>query len=48
VDSKRKVVVWEGIAERELSEDVMRNPQPAVDNTVAHMFAQFPGRAAPP
>jgi uncharacterized protein DUF4136 len=48
VDAKRKVVVWEGIAERELNEDVMRNPQPAVDNTVAHMFAQFPGRAAPP
>jgi len=48
VDAKRKVVVWEGIAEQELNEDVMRNPQPAVDNTVAHMFAQFPGRAAPP
>src|SRR5215470_9910475 len=48
VDAKRKVVVWEGIAERELNEDVMRNPQPAVDSTVAHMFAQFPGRAAPP
>ncbi len=48
VDVKRKVVVWEGIAERELSDDVMRNPQPAIDNTVAKMFAQFPGRAAPP
>jgi len=48
VDAKRRVVVWEGIAERELSEDIMRNPQPAIDNTVAKMFAQFPGRAAPP
>ena len=48
VDAKRKVVVWEGIAERELSDDIMRNPQPAIDNTVAKMFAQFPGRAAPP
>jgi hypothetical protein len=48
VDAKRKVVVWEGIAERELSEDVMRNPQPAIDHTVAAMFAQFPGRASPP
>jgi hypothetical protein len=48
VDAKRKVVVWEGIAERELTEDVMRNPQPAIDHTVAAMFAQFPGRASPP
>jgi Domain of unknown function (DUF4136) len=48
VDAKRRVVVWEGIAERELSDDIMRNPQPAIDNTVAKMFAQFPGRAAPP
>ncbi|MBV8146238.1 MAG: DUF4136 domain-containing protein, partial [Gammaproteobacteria bacterium] len=48
VDAKRRVVVWEGIAERELTEDVMRNPQPAIDGTVAKMFTQFPGRAAPP
>ncbi|MBV9725531.1 MAG: DUF4136 domain-containing protein [Gammaproteobacteria bacterium] len=48
VDAKRKVVVWEGIAERELTEDVMRNPQPAIDHTVAKMFTQFPGRASPP
>ena len=48
VDAKRRVVVWEGIAERELSDDIMRNPQPAIDSTVAKMFAQFPGRAAPP
>jgi len=47
VDAKRKVVVWEGIAERELTDDVMRNPQPAVDGAVAKMFTQFPGRAAP-
>jgi hypothetical protein len=47
VDAKRKVVVWEGIAERELTDEVMRNPQPAIDSTVAKMFTQFPGRAAP-
>lgn len=46
VDAKRKVVVWEGIAEQELNSDIMRNPQPAVDNVVTKMFAQFPGRAA--
>jgi Domain of unknown function (DUF4136) len=47
VDAKRKVVVWEGIGEQELTSDVMKNPQAAVDNAVAKMFAQFPGRAAP-
>ena len=46
VDAKRKVVVWEGIAEQELTSDVMKNPQPAIDNVVAKMFTQFPGRAA--
>ena len=46
VDAKRKVVVWEGIAEQELTSDVMQNPQGAVSNAVAKMFAQFPGRAA--
>ena len=46
VDAKRRVVVWEGVIERELTDDVMRNPQVAVDNAVAKMFAQFPGRAA--
>ena len=45
VDTKRKTVVWEGIAEQELNDDVMRNPQAAVDNAVAKMFTQFPGRA---
>ena len=46
VDAKRKVVVWEGIAEQELSDQIMQNPQPAIDNVVAKMFTQFPGRAA--
>ena len=46
VDAKRKVVGWEGVIERELNDDVMRNPQVAIDNAVAKMFAQFPGRAA--
>ncbi len=48
VDAKRKVVVWEGIVERELTDEIMKNPQPAIDNAVARMFTQFPGRAAPP
>jgi Domain of unknown function (DUF4136) len=46
VDAKRKVVVWEGIAEQELTSDVMKNPEAAVANAVAKMFTQFPGRAS--
>jgi hypothetical protein len=45
VDAKRKSVVWEGIAEQELTSDVMKNPQAAVDHAVAKMFEQFPVRA---
>ena len=46
VDAKRKVVVWEGIAEQELTSDVMKNPEAAVSAAVTKMFTQFPGRAA--
>ena len=46
VDAKRKVVVWEGIAEQELTDQVMQNPQPAIDNVVTKMFTQFPGGAS--
>jgi hypothetical protein len=38
--------VWEGIAEQELTSDVMKNPEAAVANAVAKMFTQFPGRAS--
>ena len=46
VDAKWKVVVWEGIAEQELTSDVMQNPEAAVSAAVTKMFTQFPGRAA--
>ena len=46
MDAKRKVVVWEGIAEQELTSDVMQNPEAAVSAAVTKMFTQFPGRAA--
>jgi hypothetical protein len=47
VDAKQRKVVWEGVAERELTDEIMKNPQPAIDQTVAKMYAQFPGRAPP-
>jgi len=46
-DARQKKLVWEGVAEGELTRDMMQNPQPAIDKVVAEMFAKFTGRAAP-
>lgn len=46
VDAKAKKLVWEGVAEGELTQSMMKNPQAAIDKVVAEMFMQFPGRAA--
>ena len=45
VDARRKVLVWEGIAEGRLSEAMLTNPGPAIGEIVADMFAQYPGKA---
>jgi hypothetical protein len=47
VDASKKKLLWSGVAEGELTDRVMQNPQAAVDKVVAQMFTQFPGRAAP-
>ena len=46
VDASQHKVVWEGRAEGQLSDEAMKNPQPAIDKVVTQIFAQFPGRAA--
>jgi len=46
VDANKKRLVWEGVAEGELTQDMMKNPQAAVDMVVAQMFMQFAGKAA--
>jgi hypothetical protein len=45
VDAQKKQLLWEGIAEGELTNAVMKNPQVAVNKVIAEMFAQFPGRS---
>ena len=45
VDARRNVLVWEGIAEARLSEDMLANPGPAIGEVIADMFAQYPGKA---
>lgn len=45
VDASKKKVIWEGVAEGRLSEEAMKNPQPAIRSAIAEMFAKFPGKA---
>lgn len=42
VDAKQKQLVWQGIAEGEVSEESQRNPGPAIDRVVAEIFSNFP------
>lgn len=42
VDAKRQQLVWEGVAEGRLTDEVMENPGPAITKTVAEIFARFP------
>jgi len=45
VDLARKQVVWEGIAEARLTSKMMKDPRAAINNVIAEMFLQYPGRA---
>src|SRR4051794_14634045 len=42
VDAKQKQLVWQGIAEGEVSEASQQNPGPAIDDVVAKIFSNFP------
>jgi hypothetical protein len=46
-DAGKKKLLWEGVAEGELTDSAMKNPQAAVDKVVTQIFVQFPGRVAP-
>jgi hypothetical protein len=42
VDAKRKQLVWQGVAEGQVSEESQKNPGPAIDKVVAQIFSNFP------
>jgi Domain of unknown function (DUF4136) len=42
VDAKQKQLVWQGVAEGEVSEEAQQNPGPAIDRVVAEIFSNFP------
>ncbi len=45
VDPSRKVLIWEGFAEGEISRKVRENLQAAVSDAVADIFAKYPHSA---
>jgi hypothetical protein len=42
VDTKRKQLVWQGIAEGEVQDEALKDPGPAVDRVVTLIFSNFP------
>jgi len=46
VDATRKQLVWQGLASGRISDKVMRNPDAAIDQAVAEIFAQYPVSAS--
>ena len=47
VDARQKKLIWTGVAEGRLTDEVMKNPQPAIASVVNQLFTQFPGHAGP-
>jgi hypothetical protein len=44
IDRSRNEVVWSGTAVGELTKKVLDNPEPAIDRSVADIFARYPIR----
>lgn len=42
VDARRKQLVWQGVAEGEVSDEGMKNPGPGIDQAVTKIFSNFP------
>lgn len=45
VDAQRRQLIWEGVAEGKLTNEVMENPRPAIASVVSDLFDRYPGRA---
>jgi len=42
VDAKQKQLIWQGVAEGEVSDEAQQNPGPAIDRVVTQIFSNFP------
>jgi len=45
VDAAKKQLVWEGIAEGKITDEMMKNPQATIDGVITDMFAAYPVKA---
>lgn len=43
VDATQNKLIWQGIQEGRLTREALRNPKQAIEETVSHLFQQFPG-----
>lgn len=48
VDASQKKLLWTSVVEGKLTDEVMKNPQPAIERVIGEMFVDFPGKAAAP
>lgn len=48
VDAERKQLVWEGVAEGELTDKALDNPTEAINNVVGKLFEKYPASAGRP
>lgn len=46
VDAEKKQLIWEGVAEGRVSEEMMANPKVTVNAVVTDLMRQYPGRPA--
>ena len=45
VDAAKKQLVWEGVAEGKITDEMMKNPQATIDGVITDMFAEYPVKA---
>jgi hypothetical protein len=46
VDAKKGQLVWQGVANGRVSDEMRQNPGPAIDAVVAQIFSNFPNPPA--
>ena len=44
VDAEKKQLVWEGVSEGRVSDEMMANPKVTVNAVVTELMRQYPGR----
>ncbi len=45
VDAAKKQLVWEGVAEGKITDEMMKSPQATIDSVITDMFLNYPVKA---